>query len=562
MSHLSDITDEDFIPFLHSLGVETYKKSFEWMLNDPDFSEVLRWIYSNLDHNNALTEWEECRYAELEKKEKLLPLDKLERKISSIQNEFIGLCLPGDEESMEDMKLDIIMQKERIAMLEKHEEILNELLVNNEQTKEDLTLEVTKLNATQLQCSEDEVTAGEECMQLAENIECITNDVVQVIANALNLFASCNGNKELAKRFFTYGPFESYRQSQALFKSHFDLFTSKKFNKKQNDNTNDEDLRTALIEAKNMEEWLSDAVCSYIETKADLYGEQAKLLLISNYNNVHPSQITVYSMEAQSAIELLEQEEGILEQQLQNSVKHYVERRTSMAVEVTAKSALAIREQIYKDLTYLSNITSRALTADRTLYAALRRELRLLEELLHFAAQLREYQLQEFDTVASRIKSMNDISSEQEAVEKNLQSSNVILNAILSISGYEPSADVLLPIKLDNELSNSIRELKDNIKEGYKTKENSLEKIKESMKPLKEYIWDGCTKQPNCYDRSVSAMTHSLRQEMEKIDSKVVSTSGEFNGVKNGDKHNVRKLWQWFLTDQARLLHCMKSINH
>lgn len=68
----------------------------------------------------------------MEKKEKLLPLDKLERKISSIQNEFIGLCLPGDEESMEDMKLDINMQKERLAMLEKHEEILNELLVNNE----------------------------------------------------------------------------------------------------------------------------------------------------------------------------------------------------------------------------------------------------------------------------------------------------------------------------------------------------------------------------------------------------------------------------------------------
>lgn len=37
---------------------------------------------------------------------------------------------------------------------------------------------------------------------------------------------------------------------------------------------------------------LSDAVSTYIETKADLCGEQAKLSLISNYNNVHPSQIT------------------------------------------------------------------------------------------------------------------------------------------------------------------------------------------------------------------------------------------------------------------------------
>lgn len=56
-------------------------------------------------------------------------------------------------------------------------------------------MEVTKLNATQLQCSEDEVTAGEECMQLAENVECITNDVVQIIANALNVYASCNSDK-------------------------------------------------------------------------------------------------------------------------------------------------------------------------------------------------------------------------------------------------------------------------------------------------------------------------------------------------------------------------------
>ena len=61
MNHINDIRDEDFVPFLHRLGVETYKKSFEWMLNDPDFSQVLRWIYNNLDHNNALYDWEECR---------------------------------------------------------------------------------------------------------------------------------------------------------------------------------------------------------------------------------------------------------------------------------------------------------------------------------------------------------------------------------------------------------------------------------------------------------------------------------------------------------------------
>lgn len=61
--------------------------------------------------------------------------------------------------------------------------------------------------------------------------------------------------QELSKRFFTFGPFESYRQSQALFKSHFDLYTSKKFSKKQNDHSNEEELQNALAEAKNIERW-------------------------------------------------------------------------------------------------------------------------------------------------------------------------------------------------------------------------------------------------------------------------------------------------------------------
>lgn len=61
MNVLSEITDEEFVPFLQSLGVETYKKSFEWMLNDADFAGVLRWLYDNLDHNNALSAREEYR---------------------------------------------------------------------------------------------------------------------------------------------------------------------------------------------------------------------------------------------------------------------------------------------------------------------------------------------------------------------------------------------------------------------------------------------------------------------------------------------------------------------
>ncbi|CAH2089168.1 unnamed protein product [Euphydryas editha] len=393
MNSLNDMSDEEFIPFLHSLGVDTYKKSFEWMLNDPDFSDVLRWIYKNLDQNNALTDREEYRYAELEKKGKLLPPDELESKIISIQNEFEGLCLPGDNDSLEDIKLDISMQKDKLIMLEKHEIILKELIEQNESTKEELTLEVTKLNVTLQQCADDEKSAGEECIELAEQEESIFNDVIHIIGDALSVYGNCVIDKELSKRFFTFGPFESYRQSQALFKSHFDLYTSKKFSKKQNDHSNEEELQNALAEAKNMESWLSNALCVYIETKGELSGEQAKLHLISNYNNIHPSQITVSAMEAQSAIELLEQEESILEQQLQMAVKHFVDRRTNLAVEMTARSALAVRERVREELLVLQRVTCRALRVDALVYSALRRELRAAEELLHFAASLRAHAL-------------------------------------------------------------------------------------------------------------------------------------------------------------------------
>lgn len=56
------MTDDEFVPFLKGLGVETYGKSFEWMLTDPDFAGVLGWIYTNFDHNNALTPREDYRY--------------------------------------------------------------------------------------------------------------------------------------------------------------------------------------------------------------------------------------------------------------------------------------------------------------------------------------------------------------------------------------------------------------------------------------------------------------------------------------------------------------------
>lgn len=55
MNAHNKLTDQDFVPFLQSLGVDTYNKTFEWMLNDPNIASVLEWMLNNFDCNNVLT---------------------------------------------------------------------------------------------------------------------------------------------------------------------------------------------------------------------------------------------------------------------------------------------------------------------------------------------------------------------------------------------------------------------------------------------------------------------------------------------------------------------------
>ncbi|XP_038211141.1 augmin complex subunit dgt3 [Zerene cesonia] len=557
MNQLNEITDEAFIPFLHSLGVETYKKSFEWMLNDPDFSDVLRWIYKNLDANNALSAREECRYLELERNGMLLPIEELEKTVEEIQKEFEGICLPGDLDAIEDAQFNIKMQNERLDLLEKQEETIKDMIRHNETTKEALHKDTTKLRAAEQQCTEDGANLGQDCLRLAEEVDSITNEVMDTVNEALDVYGNCHVDKEISKRFLAYGPFEPYRQSQALFRSHFDLYVTKKL--KHSDILKEENLRSAhFLEAKNMEARLLDAILAYVETKAELCGEQAKLALVANYNNVHPSQITMYAMEAQSAIDLLEQEESILDQQLQDAAKQLVDRRTNLADETTAKSALAVRLQIQHDLKYLHDITQQALSLDRLLYCALRRELGSVEELLHFAAHLRSFVMQEEEAVLSRIQSMNNICMEQDQTYRQIVLTDPLLNFLCSILGVEKDAGAL--VKGYSELRRSIYELYDNIVDGLVKKENDLHQFKKQQVTLSRYIWDGCSKQANCYNTSVSSMMHALVQELADVDSNVTLTSGQFSSVKNGDKNNLRKLWQWFLTDPAKLMSAMRNL--
>ncbi|CAH0695666.1 unnamed protein product [Spodoptera exigua] len=561
MNSLNEMSDEEFVPFLHSLGVDTYKKSFEWMLNDRDFAGVLRWLHNNLDHNNALSSREECRYIELEKKGLLLSTEDLESSIMAIQDQYEGICLPGDKDSKEDVELEIKMLQERLHMLQKQETILSDLKRQNGLTKEEVTLEVSKLNSSYHQWKDDESAAADECLSLAQEVENITSGVIDVIADTLDVYSSCHCDKENARKFFTFGPFETYRQSQALFRSHFDLYTTKKFVKRANETSSDEELRSALAEAKSMEDRLSDAMCSYIESKAELCGEQAKVALVANYKDVHPSQITSCLMEAQSAVELLEQEESILYQQLHNAVKQLVESRTTLAVETTACCALAVRQQIHADLTHLLETTHRAVCLDRVVYSALRHELRNVEEFLQLASQLRQYVVADNSAVISRIISMNEICSEQDSCELKLQSSDMLLQALLHILGAQ-SGDAGVLVKAYNEMLQQVKELKDNVEDGYRKKENMAVAINESTSSLRSSVWSGCTRQPGRGDRGVAALAHTLRQQMELVDKRVLDASNMFTNVKNGDKNNIRKLWQWFLTDPARLLHALKNANN
>ncbi|KAJ2948704.1 hypothetical protein O0L34_g7959 [Tuta absoluta] len=406
MSKHNEISDEEFVPFLHSLGVETYKKSFEWMLGDPTFAGVFSWLYNNLDINNALTAREEYRHAELKKLDKLLTSEDLETTLSKIQQDFPGICLPGDQESLEDVKSDITMMKERLHVLEKEEKVLNNLIKQNEATKDQLTIEVTKLNGAQQQYSDDETTTAADCLTLAEEVENLTDGVIDVIADTLDMYANCHVDKDIAKKFLSFGPLEPYRQSQALFRSHFNLYTTRKFSKRQNDSFSDEDLRSALVEARSLEDRLTDAALAYIESKADLCSEQSKLEFAARYTNVHPSQIAAFSLEAQSAVELLVQEESVLDQQVQTAVKELATYRTQLAVDTATAAARSKREQINADLTHLSSVCSEAVSCERALYWALRHELRALEESAQFAAQLRAHARGETAAIQDRAVSV------------------------------------------------------------------------------------------------------------------------------------------------------------
>lgn len=555
MNPLNYISDEEFLPFLQSLEVESDRKSFEWMFNDPELSGILQWLYKSLDHSNALTAREKYRYAEIE--QHLLSLEDLDSYITSLQEEFPGLCLPGDQESLQAAKMDVQMQNERLKMLEKHEAIVKDLINKNDLAKEELSREITKLNSAQHQLAQDETALAEECTSLAGELETLTDGVVDVIADSLTLYSSAHGDKEIAKKFLSFGPFESYKQAQTLYASHFDLYVSRKFSKRQNDTVTDGDLRCALIEASVMGERLYSAALAYIDAKTELSGEQAKLALVANYQNVHPSRIAHLSLEEQAALDL-EPEEPILDQQIQDAVKEFVEGRTRLAAETTARSALAVRERIHSDLSHLLDVSQQALCLDRTLYYCLRAALRNVQEFLQLSSQLREYYTSESAAAADRIKSMNEISYEQECCSRRLDSSDRLLDALRAVLDVG-SDDALLLHKGYCDLRTEICALREHVYEAYESREQACSNFQKATLPLRQYIWDGCSKLPNCWNTAVAAMTHRLQRHMEQAERKVAEAGGSFSSVKNGDKQGLRKLWQYFLTDRNKLAAAMRA---
>lgn len=72
------------------------------------------------------------RYAEILKRNCLLPSDELDASILQLKDQYPGLPLPGDIEALEDIKQDIIFKKEKISMLNNHEETIMTLVKQNE----------------------------------------------------------------------------------------------------------------------------------------------------------------------------------------------------------------------------------------------------------------------------------------------------------------------------------------------------------------------------------------------------------------------------------------------
>ncbi|CAK1550808.1 unnamed protein product [Leptosia nina] len=557
MNQFYDISDEDFVPFLKGLGVETYNKSFEWILNDPDFSGVLRWIYENIDGNNALSDREECRYAELERTGGLLPPGELEAALNELQDEFKDICLPGDQEALEDVKMDIKMDKERLSMLKRQEIMLEEMMENNITIKKELNIEITNLKAAEQQYTEEVSTLGKDCLRMSMEVESITNNIMGIIAETLETFYNCQQDKDTANKFLAFGPFEQYNQSQSLFRSHFDLYCSKKL-KNTEGMIKDEEILKTIIKAKNLEERLSTAILACVDSTATLCGERAKLDLVTNYNQVNYNDSDIFVMEIKNNIEMLEQEETLIEQQLLHEGKQLVQRRTQVVEEVAAKTALEVRLQIQNNLKWLWSKTQETLALDRLLYYGLRRELASIEEILQFASHLRSCVMQEGDAVFSRIQSMKSICYEQAQAEARFQDNDRLLSFLYTIFGKKLEAKSLVGLYKD--VKNQIKILRNDVIGVINEKEMDLNKFEKSQASLRAAIWDGCTRAANCYSPEVSSMSHALLHEIEAVDAVVKSTTAQFASVKNGDKQNLRKLWQWFLTDQNKLLALIQNV--
>ncbi|KAL0820683.1 hypothetical protein ABMA28_006514 [Loxostege sticticalis] len=155
---------------------------------------------------------------------------------------------------------------------------------------------------------------------------------------------------------------------------------------------------------------------------------------------------------------------------------------------------------------------------------------------------------------------MNQICAEQEICEQKVQSSDILMETVCKILGIPPTNDAMVLLKAYNDLHSGIAEVNDDISEAFRKKETTVFEFSKSSQPLREYIWDGCTKQPNCWDRAVASLSHSLTHELSVVDKRVLDASSLFTAVKNGDKNNLRKLWQWFLTDPNQLSTVIRNV--
>lgn len=558
-----DIDEVDFVKHLNALGVDTLGLSFGWILENDEHG-LLRWIYKNFDNSNSLTQKERYKYAEFHENNLLLPADELEEYINHLLEKYDELVLPGDNDGFEMAELNLENLNRKLALLHKQEQQVDLLLEQNCLARNDINKQISELNDARVKAAVDLETAESQCLEMAEQIEKKTNEFVAIIAENLNIYKNLHSDIEFSNHFIVSGPFEQYVQNRRLFQSHCRLYASREFvdNAKEDgrvghhvngaDASDDINVNQQL---KKFEIKLRSGLWAYVESVAELAGALRKLETATAYRDVHASQVPIATAECSSSIEILKQDiEMLQKQKLHFDITNYVDEQCAAVLATEGIHRLNERKAIYSKLCSLLGQVSGMLNLDSLLYFALRREITYTEDFIQFANDVRHYLVEDQNAVQSRMAAMKSIQAEHQDSNGSHEVDGAFIQALKAIYSLQPDDTLDSLFASVDRVCSQISEYNIELDGAVRLKESNLKKCISNTIKLRDYIWDGCTKQPSFCDRNLSLLFHSLRKQAERVESQVNNSVKELTLAKTKSKEIFHKLWIWFLTNPEKLL--------